>query len=395
MAVPLLTRLDSQSAGIRPVVGVAMLTAAQARSAALHLRLAHDDNAYLCGLFRSLGELLTAQFFPPDYAQILAQGKDGRFSETVAATRVMQCSFEDLGQAAARAWNLPPAVIATMHSEPFIGPALRSDSDRLQAAVSFAHEVTGAVHRMSGNAQRDRLARVLRIFGRPMGLRAEDIERLSQEVAEQTSASLKSINLPPGALLLDAQLTAVIRDAEVAPADPGPAAAEPVPPAPSRDDRLDRIEARIGTPGWRLDQGIVDTLDLICREGQFDRALFLLLSADHRELVARLSAGGLSTPTAVRIPLIRSLGQAPAAILARRDLLVHGNALPTRDWVGGPPACFGVLPVVIDRIVAAALYFDRQEVSAPLAPSVVERLGAARDLVVRMIASQRSLAHAI
>lgn len=389
LAVPLLARTESQPSAIRPLAGVALLTAAQARSAALHLRLSSDD-AYLCGLFRSLGELLTAQFFPRDYAAILALSLDGRVSETVAALRVMQCTFEDLGQGAARAWNLPPAVIATLHSEPLIGPSLRSDTDRLQAAVSFAHELIAAVHRASGAAQRDRMARILRIFGKPMGLRAEDIQRLAEAAAEETRASLKNIGLPPEALLFEAHLALARRDAEAAPAGSDHEVPSQL---PSRDDELSRIEERTRTPGWCLDRGIVETLNLICEEGRFDRVLFLLLSPDHQEMVARLAAKGVEA-AAIRIPLNRSHGQAAAAILARRDLLVHGRSLPARDWPGDPPACFAVLPVVVDRIVAGALYCERHHDATPVPPKVVERLGAARDLVGRMIVSQRSRAHA-
>jgi len=393
MTVPLLSRLESQPAAVRPVAGLAILTATQARSAALHLRLSRDDDAYLCGLFRGLGELLTAHFFPQDYARILSEGRDGRVSEAVAALRTMQCSFEDLGQAAARAWNLPPAVIATMHSEPLLGPALRSESDRLQAAVSFAHEITGAVHRVSGGQQRDRLARVLRIFGKPMGLRAEDIQRLAQEVADQTRASLVNLALTPEALLMETQLAAAVCDAERIQerAEPEP---EPEPLSqPAQTQPLDQIEARIHRPGWQIENGIVETLDLICQEGPFDQALFLLLSADHNELIARLSSSLAPTANAIRIPLVRSQGQAAAAVLARRDLFAHGGSLPTRDWPGVPPACFGVLPVVIDRIVAGAVYFERWQDPTPVSPPVAGRLAAARDLVGRMIAAQRSLSH--
>lgn len=391
LAVPLLSRTDSQPSAVRPVAGVALLTAAQARSAALHLRLSSDD-AYLCGLFRSLGELLTAQFFPRDYAAILAQSIEGRVSESVAALRVMQCAFEDLGQGAARAWNLPPAVVATMHSEPLIGPSLRSDSDRLQAAVAFAHEVIGAVYRASGPAQRDRMARILRIFGKPMGLRAEDIQRLVETAADQARASLNNLDLPPEALLFEAHLALARRDAEAARAGGDTPAQETPPQIPNCEDELSCIEQRSRTAGWRLDLSIVETLDLICREGRFDQAIFLFLSPDHHEMVARLAAHG-APPAAIRIPLVRSQGKAAAAILARRDLLVHGRSLPARDWPGDPPACFALLPVVIDRIVAGALYCERYHDASPVPPSMVERLGAARDLVSRMIVSQRSRAH--
>jgi HD-like signal output (HDOD) protein len=393
MTVPLLMRQDSQPAAVRPVAGLAILTAAQARSAALHLHLAREDDAYLCGLFRGLGELLTAHFFPQDYARILWEGKDGRISEAVAAMRTMQCSFEDLGQAAARAWNLPPAVVATIHSEPLLGPALRSESDRLQAAVSFAHEVIGAIHRVSGRPQRDRLARILRIFGKPMGLRAEDIQRLAQEVADQTRTALASLALTPEALLIETQLAAAVSDADrIQEGVERQPESEPL-AQPAQPEPLDRIEARIHGPGWQLEHGIVETLDLICQEGPFDQALFLLLSADHQELITRLSSSLAHTANAIRIPLVRSQGQAAAAVLARRDLFGHGGSLPTRDWPGAPPACFGVLPVVIDRIVAGAVYFERRQDPTPVSPPIAGRLAAARDLVGRMIAAQRALSH--
>jgi HD-like signal output (HDOD) protein len=395
MIVPLLNRGEERerSAVIRPVAGLALLTATQARVAAAHLRLRREEEAYLCGLFRGLGELLVGWCFPADYARILALGKDGQVAETVASQRVMQCSFEELGQAAARAWNLPPAVVATMHSEPLIGPSLVSEGDRLEAAVSFAHEITAAVHRTAGAVQQERLRRIGRIFSKAMGLRRDDLERLVEQAREEARGRLTELGLDGESLLLSRQreqmeTLAARWEEEARAAEEEPAAAtEQRVEAPL----LEELAARMEAPGWRLERGMAEALEAARRLGAFDRAAWLRVSGDYTEMVAQLTAGAKADDGLGqwRVPLVRSNGAAAAALLARRDLLVERGGAPGRGWRGETPVLWGVFPIVVNRVLAGAVYVDRLGEGENPSAEAVEGVSRARDLMARMMERQR------
>lgn len=400
MVTPLLTRTDGapRVALIRPVAGLAILDALHTRAAAIHLQYGQQDDAYLCGLFRGLGELLVAGFFPADYLQILRLVKESRMTEAVAALKVLHCTLEDLGQAAARAWNLPQNLIATMHSEPLMGPTVRTDQDRLRAAVSFGHELTGANYRVSGTAQRDRLAKLFRIFARPMNLKADDVQRFSSDVWEQARASLEAIQVTEQSLNLESQIAAAapivesLKPVEPEPQKPAESCGETQ--AETLSEQIAELARSVDNVSADLETAIRHVLHTVRSCGLFDRAVFLLTAADHTSLIARIAQGEdvNSLLNHFKIGLARVSGPAASAIMARRDLIVYDGAPPTRDWNLRVPACFGVFPIVVDRVVAGCLYVDRKTSIRPLPSSDVEALGDARNLISNLIANRRSLA---
>ncbi|MCC6589704.1 MAG: HDOD domain-containing protein [Bryobacterales bacterium] len=401
MITPLLTKTDGapRVALIRPVAGLAILDALHTRAAAVHLQYSQQDDAYLCGLFRGLGELLVAGFFPAEYLQILRLVKDSRMTESVAAIKVLHCTLEDLGQAAARAWNLPQNLIATMHSEPLMGPTVRTDQDRLRAAVSFGHELTAANYRVTGAAQRDRLAKLFRVFGRPMNLKAEDVERFSSDVWEQARHSLDIIQITEASLKLEFQIATVTPIVQaLTPVEPEVAASD-APPTASTETLSGQIAAlaqSVQNLGADLEGSIRQVLYTVRSCGLFDRAVFLLTAADHSALIARIAEGDdvNSLVNHFKIGMARMSGPAGSAILARRDLIVYDGAPPTRDWSLKVPACFGVFPIVVDSVVAGCMYVDRKTSTRPLPGPDMEALGAARKLIAQLIAKRRSLARA-
>ena len=60
-----------QSEKLKELVLLMMLTANHARQIAIRCGLWGIEEAYLCGMFRNLGELLVACYFPKEYERIL------------------------------------------------------------------------------------------------------------------------------------------------------------------------------------------------------------------------------------------------------------------------------------------------------------------------------------
>jgi HD-like signal output (HDOD) protein len=56
-----------RSPGVRELMILSLLSANHAREAAQKLGFARPEEAYLCGMFRNLGEILVACYLPEDY----------------------------------------------------------------------------------------------------------------------------------------------------------------------------------------------------------------------------------------------------------------------------------------------------------------------------------------
>ena len=60
------------SAGLRELMMLSVLSATHGRLVASAVEYAKPEEAYVCGLFRNLGEVLMAQYYAPEYAEMVA-----------------------------------------------------------------------------------------------------------------------------------------------------------------------------------------------------------------------------------------------------------------------------------------------------------------------------------
>lgn len=112
-----------------------------ARHLAQRAGLRDIEDAFLCGMFRSLGKSLCICYLPDDYRDIVDLTRSG-VSTAEAAGRVLGIEFSALGIAVAQHWRFPEAIINTMHPLILDAEAKRPDRDTLlHAAVAFAHEL--------------------------------------------------------------------------------------------------------------------------------------------------------------------------------------------------------------------------------------------------------------
>src|SRR4029450_302886 len=76
-AVLVFEHFRNKSDKLKELVLLMMLTANHARQIAIRSGLRGVEEAYLCGLFRNLGELVVACYLPDEYARIFAvNGRD-------------------------------------------------------------------------------------------------------------------------------------------------------------------------------------------------------------------------------------------------------------------------------------------------------------------------------
>jgi eukaryotic-like serine/threonine-protein kinase len=76
------------------------------------------EEAFICSLFQSLGELLALFYFPEEVDQVRRLMTQKQISVHHASAQVLGLSFEDLGIGIARTWGFPSGIVNSMRSLP-------------------------------------------------------------------------------------------------------------------------------------------------------------------------------------------------------------------------------------------------------------------------------------
>lgn len=375
-----------RSPGLRELMTFSLLNAANVQQAAIAVGYARPEEAYICGLFRNLGEVLMARYFGREYADVLIAVEKDHLPLRSAARRVFGFEFDDIGPGIAEFWNLPEQV--RMCTGGGRG-AMSVDEQCLASLTNFGHELTASLYRYHDIAGNRVPKRVTTPTGRAYNMTAHDLDRITDRAIIDTRHTLNVLQMPAAALAFEAQ-------AEQARAVLG----APPEQAISACD-LDEVEAALEIAAARLaaddfEAGgfIHDLLEVLTGSGAFDRSLFALMSEDGRSVRGRLGGGSEAgvALTAFRFSLEQGDPLLHACIERKQDLWINREIDPrfeaSRVFAAFAPEHAVVFPIVVDDVVAAVLYADRKsgapanELRAP-----VDRM---RDLIAAALARTRS-----
>jgi len=124
----------------------ALVSSEIARNLAGEARVS-DDEATVCAMFKNLGRHLVLVYLPELYDRVQSAVETEDITVAAAAKNVLGITFEDLGTAIAKSWQLPQHVVAAMSAtEPAEGKLQRNE-DRLNALAVFANAVCDVVTR--------------------------------------------------------------------------------------------------------------------------------------------------------------------------------------------------------------------------------------------------------
>ena len=374
-----------KSAHQKQLLQLSQLTASHARSTAKRINYPQIEEAYLCGMFRNLGEILASGYMPRKYTAILRRMNESRATQEAACQRVLECTFEDLAQAAARHWKMPDRVRHCMQSTPTqTKRVLISELDALRAITSFSHGLTEAIHRDEPERAGERLREILIAFGPALKLRRESVQEIAEEAIEETKSTFETLNIPLDDLRLRNQIDAAMQaldagwDEEVglAPADDEPG-----------EDLLERLTEEVelvlcSDTTCDLNRVLLMVMEAIFRGAPFDRVVFALVSGDRRTVRGRLGLGegieklveGFDFPLSIRS------GPVAVALLGKQDTFIRDERYahtPFGEVVES--ANYGIMPLVVDDTPVGIFYFDRASDEPPSA-AIVYQLSRLRSL---------------
>lgn len=396
-SLALFEHFQKQSPGLKELMLLSLLTANQARAVAALIRYPRREEAYICGMFRNLGEVLVATYFPRQYASIMLRIKEENLSDREACLRVLHFSYDELGQAMALRWRMPEKVTEVIGAaDRRRGRAWRQDASLLNELTSFCHALTTAVYRRDQEGTRARLNLLIQDYLPTLALQGEDVERVLDTAILDTKNTFAILRMPLDGLRLHHQTEAALATAAAEP--PSPEAAPGLHELASEENLLERLTHEVellvsSSIDLQLNSVLLMILEAIFRGGPFDRVLFCLVNAEHTHIQGRLGLGAESLREKFSFPLSIRGGPIGAALLKKQELFLSSDRASTYaelellKLLGA--SSFGLHPILVDGVLVGCLYFDRLAPSAPLDARTLGFLVRLRDLAATAIQKKR------
>ena len=391
-----------KSAGLRELMLLSVLSASHARETAKQIEFPRIEEAYLCGMFRNLGEVLVAGYLPRKYAAVLARIKELGLTERVACLRVIECNYEDLGRAAARLWNMPDRVRLCMKAEHSrYAQPFRSELQVLEAVTMFSHGLTDAVYRQHQLLVKARINELILKHGPVLGLRRDVIEVIIRQGLEDSKSTFETLKVPLDELRLQNQTEAALEaldspeDLEIQGAE-----AEALEPGAYMLEKLtEEVELMVCSGGASdINRLVLMVLETVYRGAGLHRVLFGLVSPDHTWVRGRLGLGEdidefldeFSFPLSIRA------GPVANALLGKQDLYINDGRYNHSEFGRiTNAASFGILPICSDGVALGCLYFDRGKDPAPIGEEMRFLLSRLRNLAGEAIGLSRQPAEVV
>jgi serine/threonine protein kinase len=137
------------------------------------------EEGFICGLFRNLGENLTAFYFPEDHSEISALARRNGGDPLAASRQVLGVSYAELGSEVAAIWGLPESIIQCIKSEGSLpGGAPATPEERIRDRAVFANALCAIVE-LPGRAEQNAAFDLLvGRFGPALGIDKSYVGRL-------------------------------------------------------------------------------------------------------------------------------------------------------------------------------------------------------------------------
>jgi HD-like signal output (HDOD) protein len=393
--VVLLEHFRKHSPGLKELILLSLLTANHAREVAERVGYPKREEAYLCGMFRNLGEVLVACYQPRGYAGVLLRVQEDRIPVAQACFEVLGFDYDRAGKAVAEQWRIPASVRECMSDRVVrLRRAPSTEAERLEAITHFAHKLTTAVYRREANGARASVNLLLHSLGPVLGLTHDDVKSIVERALAETAEVFQAMNVPMDHLRLKRQTEAALERVDEAPL------VETALEHPTESDTfatlLRDVTAQVDR-GSPEDLGAITmmVMEAIYRGGPFDHVLFAMLDEKGHRLAGVIGFGE-SIDKLVQnfnFPVTGASGPVAAAILKQTDVFVSGPRDRRFDGsrfsqVVGVPL-YGLLPLVAGGTVAGCLYFDRHE-PKHLDTAALAAIGALRDQLCRALTRSRT-----
>jgi HD-like signal output (HDOD) protein len=202
-AVRYIEHFANRSPGLRELVVTSVLTAIQSREVAALLGYPQREDAYICGLFRNLGEVLIACHYPDEHSQIVVILAEENIPERAACLRVLDFFWDDVGMCVAARWQMPPAVRLGTDASLAAGG---SPLDRCLASIAnYSHNLTRALYGRGETIDSMHLATVLNPGAQQAMVSVRDLYAIVDLAVAETHEMFAALQIPTETLRISKQ----------------------------------------------------------------------------------------------------------------------------------------------------------------------------------------------
>jgi HD-like signal output (HDOD) protein len=374
-----------RSPGVRELVLSSVLTALHGRGLAAAIGYPRPEEAYICGLFRNLGEVLVACHCPQEYSRIILTLHQESIPERAACLRVLGFAWDEVGLRVASGWDLSRLVLQSM--DPSQAPA-GSDLERCLASITnYALDLTCALHRKGAQIDSVHLQTVIDPFGQTELIPVRDLCRIVDSAVSEARETFSALAIPVERLLLSQQAKQACQILESAAVF-----------AAADLNALDRVvrnaAGKLDREEFDLTPFIAALLDALRKAG-FDRVVFGLMNENMTYIRGRLASAELADDFLDRFqfPMDEADGPIRAALQRKEDLYVERSRDARYDGstlvAAFDPGGFALVPIVIEGKTAGCLYADL-ECSGQGLNAIRAAFGRVRDLIASAIHKKAS-----
>lgn len=378
-AVRYIEHFANRSPGLRELVLLSVLTAVHGRDVAAAIGYPRPEEAYICGLFRNLGEVLIACHYPHEYSKIILTMHEEKIPERPACWRVLDFAWDEVGMRIASVWNMPNQVRLSMDSS--AAPTGSAWDRCLSSIANYGHELTRALYRKGAAIDSVHLQTVLDPEGQPALVSVRDLSRIVDCALIETQETFAALRIPTDTLQLAKQAERAKQILDSVPVFDHAS-------LNSLHHALQR-SSRVLDQDFELAPFITGVLEDVRAIG-FEHVVFGLMNENLTRIRGRLATGDNSDDILSRFqfPVDGSEGPMRAAILRKEDIFVNRERDSRYDSSAlvatFEPGAFGLLPIVVDRKAAGCLYADLSRTPAEF-DAVRPALSRARDVIATAI----------
>jgi HD-like signal output (HDOD) protein len=391
--VVLLEHFRKHSPGLKELILLSLLSANHAREVADHVGYAKREEAYLCGMFRNLGELLVAGYHPRGYAAVLLRMQD-RIPVAQACREVLEFDYDQLGKAIAVQWRIPDEARDCMSDRVLrLRRAPANDAERLELITHFAHKLTTAVYRREPNGARASVNLLLHSLGPVLNLTHDVVKSIVDRSLEETKDVFEAMSVPMDHLRLLRQTEAALE--QVDEESPVEAVLEKETEPETLASLLRDVSAEVDRSSppdlWAITMMVMEAL---YRGGPFDHVLFAVLDGSGHRLVGKLGFGESIDKLIKSFDFLVTGASGPVttAVMKQSDVFIRGPRDRRYDGtkfsqVMAAPM-YGLYPLVAAGAVVGCLYFSRNH-PKNFDAAAVAAIGALRDQLCRALMASR------
>ncbi len=156
------------------------------------------QEAQVCGLMQNLGRIMSIYYLYDDIERGHALQIERNLAESEAVTQTLGVSFEEMGAAIARHWELPDVLQNSLAPDSGDAPihVVTNALAWTHQCSSFCRRVTEILFRLPESREKIEIANVIEVFQRSLHLNEKDARVWIEKCLFETNALLAEVSFP-------------------------------------------------------------------------------------------------------------------------------------------------------------------------------------------------------